>query len=481
MIDKCISALIMLVCTVLVIPSWGENQRIPEGLSAFVKKVVVEAVSSPLPLRQFESAQIEKIEVLSATKEADRYLCWLKNDQGRVGYLAIDAYANSFRTVAFSATLISPDYFLKHMISTQLAEESLDLSKATDINFTENVPLVATVKTMLGTESIDISELAASLASVLLHTQYQKGVLLFGHRLGLMELDHDHQTQGAKSPNWRSATEECHEAIKSEVVPRDGTEEQRSAALMRQRALAKPVIRRRLLDPVDSTERREILQLEWKSIVNPARIDISKGMVNALLLQMDYLGKTAASVKQDITLFLKTRGQTARIEIVPFKQPREDSLPAILLGPDGIAGVVLGSVHIDDELFVWVFFPKTGGAQVKTLAEERAERRPPRSEDPDYEAKFQAGVREIEEAEARLREAYAKRGISLPLPEKSAEERLREGQRRIESYEKQTKKVRDKSSTLGESFQNGIHLVNCSHLTSWEVLYISEVEFLRGG
>lgn len=476
MIDRRFSALVLLACGIHVLrvgPVWGQA---PEGLSAFVDGAAAEIAASPLKIPQFESAQFESVESLGAVNGIDRYLCWLKNEQGRMGYLAVDAYAESFHVVALSAALILPDYFLKHMTSAQLADESLDLSKATDIGFTENVPLVVTAQTMLGTESIEISELAASLASVLLHMQYQKGVLLFGHRLSPMELDRNHQTQGTKSPDWQTATEECHEAIKSEVVPRDGTAEQRSAAMMRQRALAKPIIRRRLLAPVDSRERLEILQLEWKSIVNPARRDISKGMVNALLLQMDYLGKTAATVKQDIALFLKTRGQTARIEIVPFKQPRKDSLPAILLGPDGIAGVVLGSVHIDDELFVWVFFPKTGGALVRTLAEERAKRRPPRSEDPEYEAKFQAGVREIEEAEAKLREAYAKRGISLPQPEKSAEERLREGQKRLESHEKQTKTVRDKNSTLGESIRNGIHLVNCSHLASWEVVYISEVK-----
>jgi len=246
--------------------------------------------------------------------------------------------------------------------------------------------------------------------------------------------------------------------------------------MMQQRTLAKPIIRRRLLDPVDPAERLAVLQLEWTSIVNPARRNISRGMTNALLLQLDYLGRSRASLLPDVRLFLKTRGRTARIEVGPFGQPKVDLLPAILLGPDSVVGVILGCVHIDDELFLWVFFPRTGGALVRTLAEERAEHSLPRDRDPEYKAKFQAKVREIEEAEERLRKTYAEKGISVPLPEKSAEERLREYQRGREAYENRTKITRDRKSALKESIQDGIHLIRCSHIASWEGLYISEMK-----
>ncbi len=245
--------------------------------------------------------------------------------------------------------------------------------------------------------------------------------------------------------------------------------------MMRQRELAKPIVRHRLLNPIDAYDRLESIQGEWWLLDNPARIDITQTMREALLLQLDYLSGSTTRLKQDLSFFLKTRGRTARIEIVPFARPQASKLPAILIGPDNIAGVVVGSVHIDGESFVWVFLPKTGAPLVRTIAEERAERKPPRSEDPEYQAKLQAGIRKIEEAEKRLREVYAKKGISIPLPKKTAEERLLEGQRNLEAYENKTTRVKDKQSTREECIQNGIHLVQCSNLASWNILYIHEV------
>ncbi len=166
MIVRDLLLLVVCLCGISVVPSRAVEPPIQEGLPAFVNGAVTELVSSPLQVSQFKSAQIETIEDLGAAGGIGRYLCWLKNDQGRVGYMAVAVTSNGFAVMAFSATTVPPNYFLEHLTVFKLPVQSLDLSQATEMSFIEKLPLVASTETMLGAESIQISELASSLVGL---------------------------------------------------------------------------------------------------------------------------------------------------------------------------------------------------------------------------------------------------------------------------------------------------------------------------
>jgi len=98
---------LLLVCAILITSSgsvWGQDQ---EEVRSFVNDAVAELTSSPLEISQFKAAQVDAIENLGSIGGVDRYLCWLKNDQGRVGYVAVAGGSNSFHVMAFSATIRS--------------------------------------------------------------------------------------------------------------------------------------------------------------------------------------------------------------------------------------------------------------------------------------------------------------------------------------------------------------------------------------
>ena len=199
----------------------------------------------------------------------------------------------------------------------------------------------------------------------------------------------------------------------------------------------------------------------------------------AILLQHDYLDENISNLQENIELFLSTRGRTAKIETIPFEKMQTDSLPVILIGPDNIAAVLLGFIDIDNERFASVFLPNTGTPIRMTMTEKtrqiRLEAGLPAEPTLEEEAEHLRLLEIAKELEERRRKLYKEKGLPDPQP-KSVEQRLREGREKTKAAEDNVIIAEDRTSVFPESHENGVHIIKCSFLSSWQVLNISKIE-----
>jgi hypothetical protein len=418
----------------------------PEGLDAFVQSAAADLSSSPLQIPQFKSAVLDRIEDLGKENGIDRYLCWLKSGPNRIGYIAVAGDSKSFQVFAFSATISSPGYFLDHLETTQLSPKSLDFSRVDHLPFVENVPLVTAVRTFWGTQPLEMSETAAGLSSLFNYVQNEKGILLFGHPGAESNPEYKQRTlkesaagRSRTDPNRESFEKECREAKSRVKVPQRRTDEEDVTYRVQVRNLIKPIIRRTLLDPINAYEHLRALQAEQTDTVT--LLDISPGMKDAVLLQMDYLDDGSANIKRNLELFLKTRGRAANVSTVPFAKVPADALPAVVIGPDNIAGVVLGKADIDGEQFSLVFFPKTGKPNRMSLAD-----------------------------------AIRTRGGGLADPNRARTPEERERLARARKKMETTIIAEDPKSKLPDSLSVGIHVCRTSSLAQWQAVDIGKID-----
>jgi hypothetical protein len=461
----CISVVFFCMATVT------GRERASEELTVFAERTAAEISASPLNMPQFKSAKVDTIVSLGKANGTDRYLCWLKADPNRVGYIAVGGDGKSFHVLAFSATVLphrylgdarssqvsafspavsSPRYFIEHLETAQQSRKSLDFSRMDRLSFVENVPLVTAARTFWGTQPLEISETAASLSSVFNYVQDERKILFFGHRDAESNPEYRQRilkdsavSRSRKDPNSRSLEDECREAIGRENMPRGQTPEQAVTYRVRMRDVIKPIIRRRLLDPIDADERLRALQAEQTAVGGVTPSEVSEGMRDAVFLQVDYLEDGPASIKQNLDFFLKTRGRVASINIRPFATMPHDSMPSVLIGPDNIAAVVLGNVAIDGEQFSLVFLPRTGKPNAVSLAD-------------------------------KIRSRGAADRLADPNRARNAEER--EGLARVRKMEEATLVVEDPKSKLLDSLGVGIHVCRTSSLVQWRTVDIGKIE-----
>jgi len=478
-------------CVILLL-AMNVQANSSDELEQFVNNALAQLNAAPFEIPQFKDAVIDTIVPVDSEgkiENANLYLCWLKNDDGRVGYIAVVENSGSFNIVAFSATTASPDYFLKNLQIEGLPDKQLNLSTAKQISFVENVPLVATAETVIGTEPIEISEIAASLSSILNYIQQEKKILLFGH-IGFGAdpeytrrfKENPESARYPDDPNWKSVEKEAREAFDRENIQKgfEPTLEERAISLKKQYNIVKPIIRRRLLNPFNVRDRFEVIRLERKAIENLTRIDISSGMKDAVMLQLDYLDGNRANLGQNLNTFFKTRGRTTQVDIVPFEKMQTDSLPAILIGPDDIAAVLLGFQEIDGERFASLFFPKTGKPSSMSLTQKKREIRiakglpaePNLLDDPE----LQKVLEQLRETELKLKKLYEEKGQPAPVPEKSVEERAREWVAKAKEFDENMFVVEDRNSEPSVYLENGVQIIKCSSLSSWHVLNIGNID-----
>ena len=455
-------------------------------LTTFVNNSIKQLNESSLKIPYFEKAEVDEIQTISKVSGNILHLCWLKNDKGRVGYIAVIESKGSFKVISLSATTATPDYFLKYLKIEGLPDKQLNYSSAKQISFVENVPLVATAKTLIGTDSIEISEIASSLSSLFNHLQYAKKGLYFGHSGFSADPEYKRRfkedpasTQYPDDIDWKSFDNEIREALEQKNIPKGQTPEQRANSSNQQRNIIKPIIRRRLLNPLNAKERLDVINSENSKIEVVTLNNISSGMVDAILLQQDYLNSNGTELRQNLNTFFKTRGRTAKIETIPFEKIQPDSLPTILLGPDNIAAVLLGYINIDNERFASVFFPNTGAALIMTMTEKkrqiRLEAGLPAEPNLEEDEEYQKILKQAKEVEEMRRKLYEEKGLPDPQP-KSVEQRLQEGREKTKETEDNTFITEDHKSKYPEGFKNGIHLINCTTLSSWQVLTISNIQ-----
>jgi hypothetical protein len=475
------------VVSLIVVLSAGTGRaELAEGLAAFVETVAADLSSSPTGTSQFQSAKFDTAENLGEVDGKNRYLCWLKADPNRVGYIAVAGTGESFQILAFSATLAPPQYFLRHLQLAGLGGKPLDCTRVNELSFTARVPLVAAAPTFLGTEPFQISESAASVSSVLNYWQREKRILLFPHLGFEAPISDPEYTRRfseeptiAREPNdstWVPFRKE-RDAVQAQIdIPRGQTTEQKCAFAVRAHSIMKPVVRQRLLSPINARERMEVLEGERASLDGVARMNISLRMRDAMLLQLDYMDRNVGDMRQNMKLFFKTRGRTVQLETSPFEKARVNALPAIITGPGGVTGVVSGYVDIGGEPFASVFFPRTGSAVIKSLAQKVAEARkasglPP---EPNWAEDVERKARILREAEEKVREAFEKKGIPY-RPDKNLEQEFREGAERIRVGYEEEVVAEDHQSASSLTAENGVHLVRCSTLASWITVYVSEI------
>ncbi len=457
-------------------------------LAIFVNNAIKQLNESSLKVPYFEKAEVETVQSISKANGNELHLCWLKNDKGRVGYIAVAKRSGTFNIVAFSATTAVPDYFLKNLKINNVPDKQLNLSTAKQESFVEGVPLVATAKTIIGANPIEISEIASSLSSIFNYIQNEKKILFFGHT-GFSDpeytrrfLNDPNSAQYPNIPGWKSVEKEAREAFEREniIKGRELTIEERSKTLDRQHNIIKPIIRRRLLNPVNLRERFEVIQLERNTIENLTRTDLSSGMKDAIMFQLDYLDADKSNLKKNSQLFLQTRGRVANIETLPLDKMQNISLPVILIGSDNISAVLLGFLDIDGERFASIFFPNTGNPLKKSLSEKgrriRKEQGIPEPNEKEEEEKIRESLEIIRKTEEQVRKSYEEKGLPVPEREKSAEDEFRERIERLKKSDENTFVVEDKKSEFPEGFENGIHIINCSTLSSWQVLSISDIQ-----
>jgi hypothetical protein len=219
-----------------------------------------------------------------------------------------------------------------------------------------------------------------------------------------------------------------------------GPPEELAASRARGRNAVKPAVRRRLLQPIDGRERLRVLQRERLAIENVTRTDIAPGMKDAILLQEDYLDGGLASLRQNLDLFLRTRGLAGRIEVVPYDEVQSVRPPAVLVGPNDLAGVLLGEADIDGERFASVFFPRTGALTVRSLT---------------------GGV--------------GPRG--LPDPNEGKDAPAKERLARLRAAIQSTWITQDPQAYWPASLRGGVRLCRVSSLTGWRVIIIDQIAF----
>jgi hypothetical protein len=462
LVSMCAGVIFVLQSSVV----WG---KVSNELAAFVDKTANELGGSSLGIPQFKSAKIDVVEDLGKVKGMDRYLCWLKTDPNRVGYIAVASSGRSFQVLAFSATALSPGYFgygkssqaftsspavsspgyfLKHIEMVPPSPKSLDFSRIDHVSFVENVPLVPAARTFWGTQPIEMSETAASLSSLFNYVQNEKEILFFGHRQAESNSEYRQRIledsvagRMRPDPNRKSLEVERRKAIERENIPLGQTAGEKADYRIHMRNMTTPIIRRRLLDPNNAYERLEALQAEQKD--NVTLVDISQGMRDAVYFQMDYVQGGIANIKRDLELFLKTRGRTASISIVPFAEMPADSLPCVLIGPNDIAAVVLGNADIGGEKFSLVFFPKTGKPNRMSIAD-------------------------------RSRALGAADVLADPNRGRNAEER--EILARARRMDETTITVEDSKSKLPDSLSIGVHVCRTSSLAQWQRVNIGKID-----
>lgn len=475
------------ILAVFAISAGNGWAALPAGLVAFTESAAADLGSSPLQIPQFKSALLDTVDDLGKANGVDRYLCWLKNDGSRVGYIAVAGHDSSYGIMAFSATLTPPMYFLRQLQASSPPRQPARLSDAEVMHFVGGIPLVATTRAHLaGVLPIETSETASVLASIFRYLQEGRQVRLFG----LMESGADPEyirllrenppeSQTRKDPNWRSFEEEAKETMAGENVQRGSTPGEKTAARLRQTDITKPIIRRRLLNPSSIGERYQILEKEDAMLINVTTPSESRGMRDAILLQEHYLENAPANVAQDLDVFFRTRGRTAKIETISLEKPDANSLPAVLLGPDNTAGVALGYVEIDGVRFAAVFIPGTGSPVTATMAEKKRAMRLKEGLSPDPYAGDDEGSQEAlkiaKDAEDRRRKIYREKGLPDPEP-RSVEERLRESMDRIKAADEKIKIVEDRLSEYPGSLGSGVHLIRCEYLSTWRGLWITEIK-----
>ncbi len=484
----------IIFCFISRIPATATQGGVPDELAAFVERTAADIDASPLNIPQFKSATVDGIEDLGKVDGTDRYLCWLKTDPNRVGYIAVASDGKSFQVLAFSATTLPPQYFLKNLQVPQAQQESLDFAHANQVSAVANVPLVAATKTSLGTESFEISELAASVSAVLNYWQSEKKILLFRHAgighwgLELSGPDSEYtrrfkenptSMQEPEDPNWQSLQKEFDEAITSAGLRGRQTAEGIARNRLRRRDILKPMVRRRLLDPVNARERLDAITQEQGALDASLTGLASLCMKDAMLLQADYLDSDRRNLGRNIEMFFKTRGRTVQLESPPFERMTLDAFPGLLMGPGDPAAVVLGYVDIGPERFASVLFPKTAQPIVTSLAQRTREMRiarglPPESDQVDG-GQFEKDVAEMRAAEEQKRKAFEARGIPYQPPEKDPAQVLREGVERIRALREASPVAEDRFSVSSVNVEHGVHLIRCSALRSWQVLYIAGV------
>jgi hypothetical protein len=398
--------------------------------------------------------------------------------------MAIAQSRNAYEILAFSSSIARPEYLLKHLQAATPAQKTPDWASAKQESFVRDVPLVATAQTFLGNIPVEISELAASLSSVLNFLQSQERVLLFGHvgakpdpeYIRRFREDPNSASEPA-DPNWRSAAKEVKAALAGATYPYGRSLEEQGAFLGRQHSIAKPIVRRRLLDPVNARERFDVLCLERTVVAT--RIDISPGMKDAVGLQTDYLNMTDPNLTRDLDLFFRTRGRVASTKIQPFGDLANESVPVLLMGPDNISGVLLGYLDVNGERFACVFFPRTGAPTRMTfterMAKSREEKGLPREDPAAEEERLKQSIEKAEASERALRKVYQDKGLPDPLPKESVEQRLRERMARMKAAHDKMQIVEDKRSTSLQGMEVGIHVIRCAQLSSWQVLCIGEI------
>ncbi len=228
-----------------------------------------------------------------------------------------------------------------------------------------------------------------------------------------------------------------------ENIARGQTPEEDVTYRVRMRNVIKPIIRRRLLDPIDACDRLRALQAEQSAVGGVTPFEISEGMRDAVFLQVDYLEDGPASIKRNLDLFLKTRGRVASVNTRPFANMSGDSLPTVLIGPDNVAAVVLGSVTIDGEQFSLVFLPRTGKPNRMSLAD-------------------------------KIRGRGAADRLADPNRGGNAEER--DGLARVRKTEETTLVVEDPKSRLPDSLDMGIHVCRTSSFVHWQIVDIGKID-----
>jgi hypothetical protein len=472
-------------CWVPVVPACGASAEVPPELIAFVNNAAAELASSPLSIPQFKSAVVDATGSLGKADGVERYLCWLKNDRARAGYVAVARRANSYEVMAFSPTLAPPDYFLKHVQVPQFSGQPLRLSLATRASFTTDVPLVTAGQTFLAGQPFEISELAACLSSVFSYFQNERKILLFADigtagdpQYSWRSVEDRARVLEPNDPNWRPFGAESSAAISRANIPEARTPEEETASRARRRETIKPIVRRRLLDPANARERLDVLAAELRALEDVTRPNISSGMRRAMLLQTDYLDRDPNHLGRDVQMFFRTRGRTARVEVLPFKAMRADAVPTVILGPMDLAAVVLGCMDVGGERFALVFLPKTGSPITSTGAQKMREGRVARGlpPEPNWAETTDKGVQGIRQAEEQRRRTPAQRDIPYSPPERDREREFVEGMKRIRAFYEKTVIVEDRRSASPARAEDGVHVVRCSTLASWRVLYVNKIE-----
>lgn len=410
-----------------------------KDIVGFVNGVMADLNRSSIKVPAFESARAQSAQKIKQANDIGYYLCKLRNKEGPAGYVAVAAKADAYQVIALSATDASPEYFLEQLDVRNLGKQPLRFSQAKLVSFIKGVPLVASAKTKLGFEPIEITEIASSLSSLLNYMQYDKKMLLFGH-IGLFRMDSDYSrlyrmSERPKESNWKSLEEENREIEAKMNIPEKMTSEQKGYYMVKHyNNVIRPIIRRRLLNPTNPWDRLDVLQKEVLAMENISMITNSRGMRDATTLQLDYLDTNVVNLKRNTELFFETRGLTADIQIVPVANVPADSLPVVLLGPNDTAGVALGFMNIDGERFVVIFFPKTGRPKIMSLAEK-----------------------------------------SRVDPNEGKNARVREALLRLKKSMEQTLVAEDVRSIAPNSLDMGIHLCRISSLEQWQAVVIGKI------